>query len=262
MSVVDPEDALAEPAPKTPVEAPRLAAVVFTDVVGYSARMQRDEVGTISAVHAEFKRMREQCERHGGEVLNTMGDGMMLCFGSAVAAVQFALQMQEEFGLRNASLPPGQGLTHRVGIHIGDIYRVEGGQIAGDGVNIAARLESRAPKGGICISQLVYDTVKSKVAMRAESMGAQTFKNIAQPLSIWRISPEGSGKVTDGTVRVLEVKPKSGKWLVRAVLVVIALIAAETLWPYREMLIPKDQAGLLNVIPDTIQKLKSWALSP
>ncbi len=260
MTYVDSEDALDEGVAKKPLDRPRLAAVVFTDVVGYSARMQRDEVGTISAVTTEFKHMRARCEHYGGEVLNTMGDGMMLCFGSAVAAVQFALEMQEEFGQRNASLPAGQGLTHRVGIHIGDVYRVEGGHIAGDGVNIAARLESRAPKGGICVSQLVYETVKGKVRMRAESMGAQTFKNIAEPLNIWRLSTEGSGQVAHGTVRVVEAKPKSG-WLMKVVWVVVALIAVETLWSMRETILPKEYASVLDWIPETAQKLKSAILS-
>src|SRR5215210_4813648 len=109
-----------------PIERPRLAAVVFTDVVGYSKRMQADEPGTITAVQADFARMSHICEQYGGEVLNTMGDGMMLCFGGAVDAVKFALDFQGEFGRRNDALPRGKGLTHRVGIHIGDVYRIKG----------------------------------------------------------------------------------------------------------------------------------------
>lgn len=178
--------------PTDPLERPRLAAVVFTDVVGYSARMQRDEAATIAAVQQDFARMREACAERGGEVLNTMGDGMMLCFGSAVDAVRFALQVQSEFGQRNAALEAGTGLEHRVGIHLGDVFRVEGGHVAGDGVNIAARLESKAPAGGVCISQTVYDTVRGKVAMHADFMGPQGFKNIAEPIPVWHVSAEGA----------------------------------------------------------------------
>jgi len=221
-----------------PLERPRLAAVVFTDVVGYSSRMQRDEPGTIAAVQADFTRMREACLEHHGEVLNTMGDGMMLCFGGAVDAMRFAMQVQTEFGQRNADLPPGKGLMHRVGIHIGDVYRVAGGHVAGDGVNIAARLEPRAAQGGICISQIVYDTVKGKVPMKAESMGAQIFKNIAEPLNVWRVNPEGKAKPAPPPVPIAEEPPALKRWLPRIVWVVVLLIALDVLWPYKDNLLP------------------------
>jgi class 3 adenylate cyclase len=235
---VDPVDAVNEPVAGEPLERPRLAAVVFTDVVGYSSRMQRDEQGTIAAVHADFTRMREHCAEHAGEVLNTMGDGMMMCFGGALDAVKFALQMQAEFGLRNNALPPGRGLMHRVGIHIGDVFRVQGGQVAGDGVNIAARLEPRAAQGGICVSQIVYDTIKGKVAMRAESMGPQIFKNLAEPLVVWRIAPEGLARAAPPPVPLEQEPPALKRWLPRIVWGVAALIALDVLWPYRDMMIP------------------------
>ncbi len=91
----------------------RLAAIVFTDIVGYSARMQRDENGTLALVQADFKRMGALGLEHGGEVLNTMGDGMLLCFDSAVQAVACALAMQDEFGRRHTQSPPDQCLLHR-----------------------------------------------------------------------------------------------------------------------------------------------------
>lgn len=221
-----------------PLERPRLAAVVFTDVVGYSARMQRDETGTIAAVQADFTRMREACAEHAGEVLNTMGDGMMLTFNGAVDAMQFALQVQTEFGKRNAALPPERGLMHRIGIHIGDVYRVAGGHAAGDGVNIAARLEPRAAKGGICISQIVYDTVKGKVQMRAESMGPQIFKNIAEPMAVWRVAPEGVARPAPPPVPLPDEPPALKRWLPRVVWIVVALIALDVLWPYKDNLLP------------------------
>lgn len=170
----------------------RLAAVIFTDVVGYSARMQRDETGTLARVAADFTLMRERCEQHGGEVLNSMGDGLLLSFASAVQAVAWALQVQSEFVRRRASRPPAEALEHRMGIHIGDVFRQEAGGLAGDGVNIAARLEGRAPAGGVCISQMVYDTVKGKVPMQAVFIGPESFKNIAEPIPIWHIAAEDS----------------------------------------------------------------------
>lgn len=222
-----------------PIEKPRLAAMVFTDVVGYSARMGRDEAGTIAAVDADFKIMRDACSQYDGEVLNTMGDGMMICFGSSVNAMKFALHVQDEFGRRNVAMLPARGLEHRIGIHVGDVYKVKGGHVAGDGVNIAARLESRAPKGGICISQAVYDTVKSKVKMRAEPMGPQTLKNIAEPMPAWRVTPDSAVKVAAAPVRVRDAPKASNGWLYKIVWIVVALIAIETLWPYRDRIIPK-----------------------
>jgi class 3 adenylate cyclase/tetratricopeptide (TPR) repeat protein len=168
-----------------------LAAVVFTDVVGYSSRMQRDETGTMALVAADFARMSEHCAEHGGEVLNTMGDGLLMCFSSAVQAVTCALQIQSEFGKRHATLPPEQALEHRMGVHIGDVFRQETGGVAGDGVNIAARLEGKAPAGGVCISQMVYDTVKGKVPMQAIFIGPESFKNITEPIPIWHVAAEG-----------------------------------------------------------------------
>ena len=215
-----------------PRERARLAAVVFTDVVGYSAAMQRDEAATIAGVERDFARMREACVQQGGEVLNTMGDGMMLCFGSAVDAVKFALQIQEEFGQRNAA-EGGRGLEHRVGIHLGDVFRVAGGHVAGDGVNIAARLESKAPVGGVCVSQTVYDTVKGKVAMRADFAGPQSFKNIAEPINVWHLSPERAA----GPAPLMKLKPAppaaiagSRRRLIAGVSALVAVAAGGSYW--------------------------------
>jgi adenylate cyclase len=166
-----------------------LAAIVFTDVVAYSARMQRDEKGTLALVAADFELMRRRCQEHEGEVLNSMGDGLLLCFPSAVQAVTCALQLQSEFGQRRIALPAEQALEHRMGVHIGDVFRQETGGVAGDGVNIAARLEGKAPIGGVCVSQMVYDTVHGKVPMQAVFIGPETFKNITNPIPVWHIAP-------------------------------------------------------------------------
>ena len=130
-----------------------------TDVVGYSARTQRDETGTLALVRADFATMEAAARDRGGEVLNTMGDGMLIAFASAVEAAAFALQVQAGFAARRAAAPPGAALEHRMGIHVGDVFR-QGGRVSGDGVNIASRLESQAPSGGICISQTVHDLTR------------------------------------------------------------------------------------------------------
>lgn len=164
-------------------EGRRLAAIVFTDVAGYSALMQRDEPSTLAAVRDDFTRMTAGCARHGGEKLNSMGDGLLLCFPSVVQAVEWALQVQAEFGARGPA-----SLRHRIGIHLGDVFR-EAGQVAGDGVNIAARLQACARPGTVCVSQSVYDAVRGKVAMQVEPLGQQRLKNIAEPVPAYLVLP-------------------------------------------------------------------------
>lgn len=176
--------------PGVPVGERRLAAIMFTDVTGYSARTQRDEVGTLDLVQADLKRIGEICQQNGGEVLTKMGDGMLICFSSTVRAVTCALQIQAEFAARKETAPADRCLDHRIGIHLGDIF-VRDGNVAGDGVNIAARLQTKAPPGGICISQTVHDTVKGKLAMHSVFIGPQSFKNIADPIPVYHLSPDG-----------------------------------------------------------------------
>ena len=216
------------PSPPAP-ERPRLAAIVFTDVVGYSARMQRDEAGTLALVKADFALMRERCTQHGGELLNSMGDGLLLCFGSAVQAVACALQIQGEFGARRATLPPEQALEHRIGVHIGDVFRQEAGGVAGDGVNIAARLEAKAPIGGVCISQTVHDTVKGKVPMQAVFIGPEMFKNISEAIPIWHISA-ADGPMPASSATSFATQLKSQRRQVVAIAAVVVVLIAGGFW--------------------------------
>jgi TolB-like protein/class 3 adenylate cyclase/Tfp pilus assembly protein PilF len=222
---------MSDSTPLVPLDRPRLAAVVFTDVVGYSARMQRDEAATIALVQADFERMRALCAQHGGELLNTMGDGMMLCFPGAGQAVSFALQIQDEFGARKAALPAENALEHRVGVHLGDVFRLADGNVAGDGVNIAARLEAKAPPGGICISQTVYDTVKGKVPMQATFIGPENFKNIAQPIPIWHVmSANMAGASVSQTSKLSPPAPRRKRWLISALSAGLVLTVAIGGW--------------------------------
>ncbi len=178
---------MSQASPSTPrSDERRLAAIMFTDVVGYSARMQTDETGTRELVRADFAVMRELCGRMGGEVLNSMGDGLLLCFPSVVQAVSCGLLVQEQFSAR-----PAPALQHRIGIHLGDVFRRDG-QVDGDGVNIAARLQTKARPHTICLSQSVYDAVKGKLAMQVEPLGPQRFKNIAEPLNVYLAGPDGA----------------------------------------------------------------------
>lgn len=239
--------------PSPPPEKRRLAAVVFTDVVGYSSRMQRNEAATISGVEADFERMRTLCVENSGEVLNAMGDGLMLCFPSAVHAVSFALKIQAEFAARKSSSP--EALEHRIGIHLGDVISLENGGVAGDGVNIASRLEAKAPPGGICISQTVYDTVSGKVPMQADFIGSENFKNIGQPIPVWHVRLEGTTGASDaGRSRLAPKGPRrpAKRWLISAVsaVLVLAIAAGGWLWSRRDVSSSRTGSGAVLTLAD------------
>jgi adenylate cyclase len=207
-------------------EGRRLAAVVFTDVEGYSTRMQRDEVATMALVMADFARMSDLCAQHGGEVLNSMGDGLLLCFPSVVEAVGCSLQIQAEFAHRRTVRAEDQALVHRIGIHLGDVFR-DRGQVAGDGVNIAARLQTKAQPGTICVSKNVYDLVKGKLPMQAEPLGLQQFKNISESIAVYLLAPSG------GTMPPFPgpaPRKSTRRWVAGALCVVAAVLGA-VFWP-------------------------------
>lgn len=173
--------------------ARRLQAVVFTDVVGFSALMQADESATIRKVRADLQRMQEAGRADGGTLIGTMGDGMLMIFPSAFQAVRFALEMQRALNRAAAS----GGLQHRFGLHIADVAPLADGGIAGDGVNIAARLESKAPNGGICLSEVAYFLVKGKLALPPSSVERLTLKNIAEPVAVYKFTPETINAMPD-----------------------------------------------------------------
>ncbi|OHE80719.1 MAG: hypothetical protein A3G75_07035 [Verrucomicrobia bacterium RIFCSPLOWO2_12_FULL_64_8] len=163
-----------------------LAAIVFTDVVKFSARMQENEVKTLKLLRRDFDFMREQATKNQGSVLKTTGDGLLLYFTSAVQAVRCALKVQRYFAEQAKVLPEEDVLVHRVGIHLGDVF-VTAKDVMGDGVNIASRIQAEAEPGGVCISQTVYDVVKNKLALKATNLGARDLKNISESMPVYRI---------------------------------------------------------------------------
>ncbi len=164
----------------------KLAAIFSADVKGYSRLMGADEVATIRTLTAYRAVMATLIQHHRGRVVDSPGDNLLAEFASVVDAVQCAAEIQQELKIRNADLPPDRRMEFRIGINLGDVI-VEGERIYGDGVNIAARLESLAEAGGICISGMVYDQVETKLAFNYESLGEQAVKNIAQPVRVYRV---------------------------------------------------------------------------
>jgi class 3 adenylate cyclase len=195
-----------------------LAAIVFTDVVSFSARMGRDEVKTLGLINRDFAEMRRLCEARGGAVLKTTGDGLLCYFASAVEAVACALDMQKHFAELGKTLPPGEALQHRIGIHLGDVL-VQDQDVMGDGVNIASRLQAEAEPGGICISQTVYDVVKNKIELKATYLGARDLKNIAQAVPVYSLLLEAQARES-----AIPGGKKFPRWLRPAAIAAVAML--------------------------------------
>jgi adenylate cyclase len=178
------EELVAHPIPKS-IER-KLAAIFSADVKGYSRLMGEDEVATIHTLTAYRAVMVTLVHQYKGRVVDFPGDNLLAEFASVVDAVQCAVEIQQQLKIRNADLPVSRRMEFRIGINLGDVI-VEGERIYGDGVNIAARLESLADGGGICISGVVYDQVENKLALGYEDLGEQMVKNIARPVRVYRM---------------------------------------------------------------------------
>ena len=164
----------------------KLAAIFHSDVVGYSKLMSDDEVATIQTISDYRDVMAKLIRQYRGRVVDTSGDNVMAEFSSVIDAMQSAVSIQKELKARNAKLPQHRWMQFRIGINIGEVIQ-EGDRIYGDGVNIAARLESLARPGGICISRVAYDQIESKLPLGYEYIGEQTLKNISKPLHAYRV---------------------------------------------------------------------------
>src|SRR3954471_3522839 len=164
----------------------RLAAILAADVAGYSRLMGIDEVGTARKLREHRTVSDALIARHGGRIVKTTGDGLLLEFASVVDAVECAVAVQQVMEERNASVPRERRMLFRIGINLGDIL-IEGDDILGDGVNIAARLESIAEPGGICLSAAAFDQVREKVKVGFADLGEQSLKNIARPVRAYAV---------------------------------------------------------------------------
>jgi len=164
----------------------RLAAIFSADVKGYSRLMGEDEEATVRTLTALRKTNAAFIEKYGGRVVDSPGDNMLVEFPSVVEAVKCAVEIQDHLREVNAGQPPGRRMEFRIGINLGDVI-VDGERIYGDGVNIAARLESLAEGGGVCISGTVFDQVGHKLDLKWEFMGEQAVKNIARPVRAYRL---------------------------------------------------------------------------
>jgi class 3 adenylate cyclase len=175
----------------------KLTTILEADVVGFSRLMAVDEEATFGMLQTYRGFIDSQIVKHGGRVFNTAGDAVLAEFGSAVEAVRCAISIQEDLRVRNSELPEERQMWFRIGINVGDVM-IEKGDLFGEGVNVAARLESLAEKGGICISGSTFDLVKNKLSIAFKNIGPQNVKNIPYPVPAFQLVPgQVSIKVED-----------------------------------------------------------------
>src|SRR6202521_4965643 len=169
----------------------KLTAILCADVFGYSRLMGENEEATLLTLTSHRKLIDSLIKEHHGRFVNSAGDSVLAEFASVVNAVQCAVDIQTTLKAENTNLPPERRMEFRIGVNLGDVM-VDGEQIYGDGVNVAARLESLADPGGICISGTVHEQIRNKLALGYEDNGEQTVKNITRPVHLWRVLLNGT----------------------------------------------------------------------
>lgn len=216
-----------------------LAAIVFTDVVNFSGLVQQNEEHALRLVQRDLDGIRAIALRNEGQVLKSTGDGLLIFFNSAVQAVSCSLEIQRWLAAEATRLAPGDALQHRIGIHLGDVF-VSESDVMGDGVNIAARLQTEAEPGGICISQTVYDVVKNQLGIKTTYLGPRDLKNIRQAVPVYRILIDAHAAPGGKTrTRSIVVAALIGVFAAASVLLVIT-VAKRGRSPNRQP-IPADQ---------------------
>jgi TolB-like protein/class 3 adenylate cyclase len=220
----------------------KLTAILSADVKGYSRLMGEDEEATVRTITAYRKVITEVVQKHRGRVVDSPGDNILAEFASVVDAVRGAVEIQEELKVRNAELPEKRRMEFRIGVNLGDVIHEEE-RIYGDGVNVAARVESLAEAGGICISRSAYDQVKNKLTLGYENLGEYSVKNIAEPVRIYKVlmDPESAGKV----IGERRVEPKRGlRVAIAAVIAFLLVVGGAVLWKsYQPTVSPPEEVA-------------------
>ena len=198
----------------------KLAAILSADVKGYSRLMGEDEEATVLTITAYREVIGSVVQKNRGRVVDSPGDNILAEFVSVVDAVRGAVEIQEQLKTRNAELPENRRMEFRIGVNLGDVIHEEE-RIYGDGVNVAARVESLAEPGGICVSGTAFDHIETKLPLGYEYLGEQSVKNIAKPVRVYKVllDPEAVGKII-GEERV---EPRKGQRVALAVAIVLLL---------------------------------------
>lgn len=214
-----------------------LAAIMFTDVVNFSKHVAENEERALRLVQRDLQAIADYATRFSGQILKNTGDGCMLLFTSGVQAVECAQAIQRQFAEQKTQMPPRDVLQHRIGIHLGDVI-LTGGEVMGDGVNIAARLQMEAPPGGICISQALYEVVRTRLSLQTVQIGMRQLKNIPESVVVYQVMVgPASAHVTHAPAPPVARRPApaapssaiagAGPWpWILAVVAVLAIAAA------------------------------------
>ena len=199
----------------------KLTAILSADAVGYSRLMGEDETATLRTLETYKRVIADLIQQHRGRMVGSPGDNILAEFASVVDAVQCAVAVQKELQARNLELPETRRMQFRIGINLGDVIETAD-SLYGDGVNIAARLESLADPGGICISKTAFDHIEAKLPLGYEYLGGQTLKNIAKPVGAYKVRMEP--RVTVKTAAQAEPKEGARRKLRLVALVGVLLI--------------------------------------
>jgi len=216
----------------------KLATILSADVAEFSRLMGEDEEDTLRTFRGHKQVFESLVAMHRGRIFNTAGDAILAEFNSAVEAVRCATDIQAALRTRNDKLPPARQVRFRIGINLGDVM-VQGVDLMGDGVNVAARLQTAAEPGGICISGSVHDQIRNKLSLSFLSLGEKSFKNIQQPVRTFSISEiEGGGTLPATQPEAPHAKSNPAKWIIAAV---VLLLAGGGYWAYT--IHQRDTAG-------------------
>ncbi|MFC3616176.1 adenylate/guanylate cyclase domain-containing protein [Lutimaribacter marinistellae] len=219
----------------------RIAAVLAADMVGYSRLIERDEVGTLKRQKRHLQELIEPTiSAKNGRIVKLTGDGLIAEFSSVVEAVQCAVSVQAEMAVREEDIPDDEKIRYRVAVHLGDVV-FDDGDVYGDGVNVAARLEGLAEPGGVVVSGTAYDVLKANVDVAYKSLGEKQLKNIAAPVRVYQ--------VVDGVpIAPVPRGPNRPRWIA-AVVVTIAIIAGFLWWQQRRGIDPINPEELAFALP-------------
>ena len=228
----------------------KLRAILSADVKGYSRMMGEDEVGTYHTLTANLESIRPIISEHNGRIFSSPGDAVMAEFSSVVDAVQCAVKLQEKIEAANTDVSEDRKMEFRIGVNLGDVI-YDGEQVYGDGVNIAARIETLAEPGGVSISRNVYNNVHNKLKFGYEYQGEHQVKNIAEPLRVYKVltAPEHAGQLIG--------EPKAPKLISKnpaiAIFAVLAIVVVSVIWqfyPRAPEIEPASVENMALALPD------------
>jgi adenylate cyclase len=207
----------------------KLTAILSADAKEYSRLMGEDDHYTVTTIKAYRELISFYIQNHRGRVVDSPGDNLLAEFGSVVDAAQCAVNIQKELNGKNADLPENRRMEFRIGVHLGDVIEDEK-RIYGDGVNIAARLESMADAGGICISGSVYKQIKNRLVLGYEYLGERSVKNIAESINAYRVlmEPDAAGKVVGEN----RARRRGGRWAAAAAGALVVVVSVAAIWNF------------------------------